>query len=170
MIVPDLILITGTHSKLEMGTAHFGLAQASRVCFGTAIATDQDGFEQRDRAYERAGTSSAFACRYSLERNTSTSMHVHPNQVNQYAQLDSMYAAQKAAGKRAAEQTRRKLLESASALAGEADSEAAVVKLRERDSSQQESKQNNQQTPRDLKYQEKRANSEAAKGLVSDWA
>jgi hypothetical protein len=97
-------------------------------------------------------------------------MHVHPNQVNQYAQLDSMYAAQKAAGKRAAEQTRRKLLESASALAGEADSEAAVVKLRERDSSQQESKQNNQQTPRDLKKQEKRANSEAAKGLVSDWA
>src|SRR5271155_1486352 len=73
-----------------------------------------------------AGASSAFACRYSSEG--STSMHVHANQVNQYAQLDAMYAAQKAAGKRAAEQTRRKLLESSSALAGEADSEAAVVK------------------------------------------
>jgi hypothetical protein len=96
-------------------------------------------------------------------------MHVHANQVNPYAQLDSMYAAQKAAGKRAAEQTRRKLLEFASALAGDADSEAAVVKLRERDSSQQESEQNNQQTPRDPKKQEKRADSEAA-GLVSDWA
>jgi len=97
-------------------------------------------------------------------------MHVHANQINPYAQLDSIYAAQKAAGKRAAEQTRRKLLESASALAGEADAEAAVVKLRERDSSQQQSEQENQQKLRGLKKQEKRADAEAAKGLVSDWA
>ncbi|HZW95017.1 MAG TPA: hypothetical protein VFF64_18865 [Candidatus Eremiobacteraceae bacterium] len=73
-------------------------------------------------------------------------MHVHASQINPYAQLDSMYAAQKAAGRRAAAQTRRKLLEFASALAGEADLEGArVAGVAQRD---QESHRNQQDQQR----------------------
>jgi hypothetical protein len=54
-------------------------------------------------------------------------MRVHPNQVNPNAQLDSMYAAQKAAAKREAVRTRKKLNEFASALAGEADLDGAFT-------------------------------------------
>jgi hypothetical protein len=46
-------------------------------------------------------------------------MRVHANQVNPYAQLDAMHAAQKAAAKREAARTRKKLFESASGLSGE---------------------------------------------------
>ncbi|MGA8212222.1 MAG: hypothetical protein WB799_01415 [Candidatus Sulfotelmatobacter sp.] len=57
-------------------------------------------------------------------------MHVHANQINPNTQLDALYAAEKAAAKRAAESTRKKLLEFASELAGEAESEeGCVVKL-----------------------------------------
>jgi hypothetical protein len=52
-------------------------------------------------------------------------MHVHASPINPKTQLDALYAAEKAAAKRAAESTRKKLLEFASELAGEADSEEA---------------------------------------------
>ena len=71
-------------------------------------------------------------------------MRVHPNQVNPNAQLDAMYAAQKAAAKRAAARTRKKLTEFASALAGEADMEGAftvTLEGRERESRDQQSSQ-----------------------------
>lgn len=102
-------------------------------------------------------------------------MHVRANQINPYAQLDSMYAAQKAARRRAAEQTRRKLLEFASALAGEADSEASVVKLKERDSPHEQTAQQNQQKTANRKKQEEPADPtgcstpEDANHSISDW-
>jgi len=96
-------------------------------------------------------------------------MHVRANQINPCAQLDSMYAAQKAAGRRAAEQTRRKLLEFASALAGEADSEASVVKLEERDSSHEQTAQQNQPKTANRKKQEERADPQNANHSISDW-
>jgi hypothetical protein len=98
-------------------------------------------------------------------------MRVHANQVNPYAQLDALYAAQKAAAKREAAKTRRKLMESASLLAGESDSEAAgVVKLEARQESQE---QNQRQNP-SKQGTRKKANEAAASGdtdgSISEWA
>jgi hypothetical protein len=56
-------------------------------------------------------------------------MRIHANQPNPNAQLDALYAQNKAATKQRAERTRKKLLESASELAGEASEEDFVVKL-----------------------------------------
>jgi hypothetical protein len=49
--------------------------------------------------------------RHSDCNRSGTLMRVHPNQINPNAQLDAMYAAQKAAAKREAEATRKKLLQ-----------------------------------------------------------
>jgi hypothetical protein len=54
-------------------------------------------------------------------------MHIHPSQITPNTQLDATYAAEKAAAKAAIERTRRKLMESASELAGEAAAEEAYV-------------------------------------------
>ena len=97
-------------------------------------------------------------------------MHVRPNQINPYAQLDAMYAAQKAAAKREAERTRKKLLEFASALAGEADFEACIVKLGGREGPAEESNRRSQPKPRNRKEQEEDAVSEDAEISISDWA
>lgn len=96
-------------------------------------------------------------------------MHVRANQTNPYAQLDAMHAAQKVAGKRAAERTRKKLFEFASEIVGEADSEAGVVKLGERGSSQGEPMQKNERAARNRKKQEDRVD-EALEKSISDWA
>ena len=96
-------------------------------------------------------------------------MHVHANQINPYSQLDSMYAAQKAAAKREAERVRKKLTEFASKLTGEADSEACVVRLGEREESQERPKQRLQQNEsRRLKQEQPEA--EGKGNSVSDWA
>jgi hypothetical protein len=95
-------------------------------------------------------------------------MHVHANQVNPYAQLDAMYAAQKAASKRAAEQTRRKLSEFASALAGDADSEACVVRIGAHE--QSEEPERRQPQPGNGQKRERREATEEADGAISDWA
>ncbi len=103
-------------------------------------------------------------------------MHVHPNQINLNTQTDALYAAERAAAKRAAEGTRRKLLEFASELAGEAESEeACVVKLGEREESEQRSKPQNEQKPEtgnpgSRKKGKERAKSEDADNAISDWA
>ena len=47
-------------------------------------------------------------------------MHVHASQINPCTQTDALYAAERAAAKRAAERTRKKLLELASEVGGEA--------------------------------------------------
>ena len=96
-------------------------------------------------------------------------MHVRASQVNPYAELDAMYAAQKAAAKGEAERTRKKLMEFASEMAGEADSEACVVRLGAGESSDEETKRQSQnqgsrRTPSDDGKAEDQENS------VSDWA
>jgi hypothetical protein len=73
-------------------------------------------------------------------------MRVHQNQVNSYAQLDAMNAAQKAAAKRQADKTRKKLLEMAPESSCEADSEACVVQFEPHDE-QEPSGQKNQTEP-----------------------
>ncbi len=76
-------------------------------------------------------------------------MHVHANQINPNTQLDALYAAEKAAAKRAAESTRKKLLEFASELAGEADSEeGCVVKLGAREEAEEHTEEQNPQDKR----------------------
>jgi hypothetical protein len=88
-------------------------------------------------------------------------MRVHPNQVNPNPQLDAMYAAQKAAAKREAARTRKKLSDFASALAGEADNDAAfTVSLEDRD-----------EESRDQRSSQQRREAEpAADNTISDWA
>ncbi|HTA48689.1 MAG TPA: hypothetical protein VK930_04485 [Verrucomicrobiae bacterium] len=96
-------------------------------------------------------------------------MHVHANQVNPNAQTDALYAAEQAAAKRAAEGTRRKLLEFASELAGEAESEeGCVVKLGAREQSdEQKPDQGNQGSRKKGKAQ---VDSADADNAISDWA
>jgi hypothetical protein len=98
-------------------------------------------------------------------------MHVHVNQMNPYAQLDAADAAQKAASKRAAEKTRKKLFEFASALAGEADSEeVCIVKLEEREYPLGDMIQENQRGPRSRGKRDEQKDAEAAESSISDWA
>jgi hypothetical protein len=94
-------------------------------------------------------------------------MRIHQNQINPNAQLDAMYASQKAAAKQRAERTRKKLSEFASAIAGEADVESCVVRLGAREEPGAETKQNPQRWPR---KQKQVRNSEEAQSSISDWA
>lgn len=97
-------------------------------------------------------------------------MHVHANQINPNAQLDALYAAERAAAKQAAASTRRKLLESASELAGESESgEACVVKLGAREDSGEPAKQRSQRDRRKRKKSEA-GDCESAENTISDWA
>lgn len=64
-------------------------------------------------------------------------MHIHPNQISPNAQLDALQSAQKAAATAAAARTRKKLMESASKLAGDAASEAFVVEVESHEDSQE---------------------------------
>ncbi len=101
-------------------------------------------------------------------------MHVHPNQSNPYIQLDTLHAAERAAAKREAAKTRKKLMESASRLAGEADDdEDCVVKLGSREESEDQPKQKNRQgqdsrTGQTTKTDSK--DSEDQSEALSDWA
>jgi hypothetical protein len=98
-------------------------------------------------------------------------MHVHANQINPNAQTDALYAAGRAAAKRAAEGTRRKLLEFASELAGEAESEeGCVVKLGAREEAEEQAQQRNQENQSSRKGQKEKADPEDAGNVISDWA
>jgi hypothetical protein len=98
-------------------------------------------------------------------------MHVHANQINPNTQLDALYGAERAAAKREAANTRKKLLEFASELAGEADSgDACVVRLGAREESQEQARQRDRQNQGRQKKQRERANSEDADSSISDWA
>jgi len=101
-------------------------------------------------------------------------MHIHANQINPNAQLDALYAAEKAAAQREAARTRKKLLEFASVLAGELG-EPCVVRLGAREESQEQRKRGNQQNQiekkqDDRKGQEGRVNSGDLEESISDWA
>ncbi len=103
-------------------------------------------------------------------------MHVHPNQINLNTQTDALYAAERAAAKRAAEGTRRKLLVFASDLASEAESEeGCVVKLGAREEAEERSKPRNEQkrdqgNPRSRKTSKEQVESGDADTPISDWA
>lgn len=94
-------------------------------------------------------------------------MHIHSNQINANAQLDALYAAEKAAVKLEVERTRKKLLEFASELAGNVDSEDCIVKLGTHEEGE---KQQNQRHQADRKKQEGQVDSEDEHGSISDWA
>ena len=103
-------------------------------------------------------------------------MHVHANQVNPNAQTDALYAAEQAAAKRAAEGTRRKLLEFASELAGEAESEeGCVVKLGAREQSDEQANTRNEQKPDQgnqgsREKSREQVDSADVDNAISDWA
>jgi hypothetical protein len=97
-------------------------------------------------------------------------MHIHANQITPNTQLDALYSAQRAAAKREAANTRKKLSESASELAGEAEAEeGCVVRLGERESEEQ-TKRQNLPSPSNRKKQKDGAQSDGADSSVSDWA
>jgi hypothetical protein len=101
-------------------------------------------------------------------------MHVHTNQINPNAQLDALYAAEKAAAQREAARTRKKLLEFASVLAGEVG-EPCVVKLGAHEESQEQSRRQTQQgqiqkNQNGSKSQQERVDSGDLKNSISDWA
>jgi hypothetical protein len=90
-------------------------------------------------------------------------MRIHQNQVNPNAQLDAMYAAQKAAAKREAERTRKKLIDFASELSGQAGEEACVVQVGLHDEPSEDGRK---------QRQDREPNKEAddPEGRISDWA
>ena len=87
-------------------------------------------------------------------------MRVHPNQLNPNAQLDAMYAAQKAAAKREADRTRKKLTDFASAMAGEAEVEGALT-VTSRDPKEESSEEQGSQQGR---------SEQDSESTISDWA
>jgi hypothetical protein len=91
----------------------------------------------------------------------SEAVHVHANQPNPNIQLNSLYAAEKAEAKRETERTRKKLMEFASVLAGE----ACIVKLGAHDESQEQAKQDQRQRSR-----KEEEDAEARDAPISDWA
>jgi hypothetical protein len=98
-------------------------------------------------------------------------MHVHANQINPNAQLDALYSAQRAAAKQEAANTRKKLLEFASELAGEADAgEACVVRLEGSEESEEQTKRHDLPSQGSRKKQKEHADSENADNSISDWA
>jgi hypothetical protein len=98
-------------------------------------------------------------------------MHVHTNQINPNAQLDALYAAGRTAAQREAASIRKKLSESASELAGEAESgEACVVRLEGREESEDGERRQNQPSQGNRKKQKHGADSEYGESSISDWA
>jgi hypothetical protein len=95
-------------------------------------------------------------------------MHVHANQINPNTQLDAAYSAQRAAAKREAAGVRKKLSESASELAGEAEAEACIVKLEGSEDSQERKNLRNQLGSG--KKQKDRPDAEEEANAISDWA
>jgi hypothetical protein len=92
-------------------------------------------------------------------------MHVHGNQINPNAQLDALRAAEKTAGKREAERTRKKLSAFASKLSAEM---GFVVTLGPDEHSQSQPQQQNQ--PNNRRSQAGRPTSRNANNSISDWA
>jgi len=96
-------------------------------------------------------------------------MHVHANQTNPNIQLNTLYAAEKAEAKRETERTRKKLMEFASVLSGEAE-EAFVVKLGARDGSEEQEKQNQPGENRSREKRNEEVSPEIGEASISDWA
>lgn len=100
-------------------------------------------------------------------------MHIHATQPNPYAQLDALRSAQKNASKREAELVRKKLLESASEVAGESDvSDLSVAPMEERGESQRQPKRRNRQNGALQKRSSEPEPTDSDDGdkHISDWA
>ena len=98
-------------------------------------------------------------------------MHVHLNQFDPSLQMNALNAAARAEAKWAAEQTRKRLLNSASALAGDYDIEADyVVRLSEDGTSREHPQQRGRQYQRGQKKSSAQANYEHGTEPFSDWA
>jgi hypothetical protein len=98
-------------------------------------------------------------------------VHIRPNQINPNIQLDALYAAEKAAAKQEAERTRKKLMESASKLAGESESgEASIVEIGAREESREESSQGERPDTPDPQKPKDKTDSQDAERYLSDWA
>jgi len=93
-------------------------------------------------------------------------MHVHANQLYTNFLLNALYAAGKVEAKREAERTRKKLLNAASALAG--DTDAFVVQLSRDDAGGEQA--NRQGHENGGKQKDRDANSESAEEPFSGWA
>jgi hypothetical protein len=97
-------------------------------------------------------------------------MHIHPNQINPNTQLDALYASQRAAAKREATNTRKKLLEFSEST-GESDSEeACVVTLEAREKSQERPKQKCKEALKKNKNDGSQSDADDADNIISDWA
>jgi|HubBroStandDraft_1064217.scaffolds.fasta_scaffold86798_2 hypothetical protein len=98
-------------------------------------------------------------------------MRVHTTQVNPYAQLDALHSAQKAAAKREAAKTRKKLMEGASMLSAESDyGEDRVARASAREESQGQSGRQQAKDPGIRKSQTATAASNGADRSISEWA
>lgn len=97
-------------------------------------------------------------------------MHIRPCQINPYLALDALRFSEQVAAKRRAEATRRKLLKSASEVAGEAEfSEAYVFETQAREDSQERPRARSRNEPNRKKL-EAVVNSEEDDEHISDWA
>jgi hypothetical protein len=96
-------------------------------------------------------------------------MHIHPNQTNPSAQLDALNSAEKAAANAAAASTRKKLLEHASKISGDAAAEEAyIVQVESREESQPQ--RQNSQHKNSEKQEVKNPQEDEEDHSVSDWA
>jgi hypothetical protein len=94
-------------------------------------------------------------------------MHIHPNQINPNTQLDALYASERAAAKREAANTRKKLREFSESI-GESDSdEACVVKLGAWEESDEQAEE---QKYSGRKKREEQSNTDDGDKDISDWA
>jgi hypothetical protein len=96
-------------------------------------------------------------------------MRVHGNQFDQNLQLDGALAAAKAEAKKQAARTRKNLLNSASALAGEYGDDDCVVTLSRAAGSRQHAGQQNSETEGGS-HQAAPADAEIDPAEFSDWA
>jgi len=93
-------------------------------------------------------------------------MHIHGNPFDPNIQLNSLSAAAEAEAKRKSEETRKKLLNAASALEGEAD---CVVKL-SGDGAPEEQSAGERENQGEVKNQDEHASPETGEKAFSDWA
>ena len=96
-------------------------------------------------------------------------MHVHGNQFDPNIQMYSLSAAARTEAKKAAERTRNKLLNAASALGGEYDDSVDCVVSLSKDGGEQ-GNQRNQQDQGDHKQHDGQGSFEGVDNPFSDWA
>jgi hypothetical protein len=98
-------------------------------------------------------------------------MHIHSNQFDLNIQMYSLSAAARAEAKMAAERTRKRLMDGASALMGDYDDAVdCVVRLSEDSTSGEHGNQRNRQNQGGQTKQKEQADGEDADNPFSGWA